>query len=166
MKDKLLIVNPLENDIVSCMTKVCGKMCFDVLYTDMLTDEQSVGKIVNGKYDILIFHDMKSRVKSDMLIDMINYGYLAGKGILAVTDSMSFIHRLEAKLGSTIKELKNVKYVMMPIDQEDLGRRLNQLSSSMERKTTQQIFNELQCEIVKAKNTKRSRLTQLVECII
>lgn len=165
--DRTLLVNPSTDDIVSNLVNICGNFNFDVLHLDLSTQSNSIDKIIKNEYNLIVFQYVgSSKILMSSVVDLINYGYLSGKKILLVTDQTRMIAKIEDRLGESIKNLKNIKYVIMPIDSENFRKRFDQLHESIQLKSTHDIFNDLQTQIVKCKNMKHSRLDRLIEHFI
>lgn len=165
--NRVMMVNPLMEEVTARIMDMAGKCSFDVLYLDMTTTQASVNRIVEGECDLLVFQFISGRSTDiDMLLELVKFGYLSGKKILLVVDSPMYVTKVENKLGARIAQLRNVKYVMVPIDDADFRKRYGQLSEGDALKSPQEIFEEIRGRIVSKKNARRSRLSRLVERFI
>lgn len=118
-------------------------------YADPAT---SLNRLIENGYDLAIIELAPyGTMKVPQILDLINLGYVTGKKILVIVNNDPDVQKIEKRIGRSIKESVNIKYVTVPLETESMKKRLNQLELGTT-KDLNTIFKEIEKDVIKHKD--------------
>jgi len=149
MFKKIVVVSTEERtkDLERYRSVLFSRPC-DIDFTNTTT---SLNRLIENGYDLAIIElTPHGNIKIQRLLDLINLGYVTGKKILAIVNNTSDVAKIEKRIGRSIKESVNIKYVTTPLETEAMKKRLNQLELGST-KDLNTIFKEIETDVIKHK---------------